>query len=286
MKDPNARPKRVCSPKYAVMKARKGKALNRWELEDLAKDPEQALLYCQKVIGGRFPEAESAIAQHPEFAFEYAKSVVKGRFPAAEDTFFRHNSNWGHRNYLERYFIDIAREPNPEVEKKILAIHHGLAGKYAELCVKGRWPEGEKIILKDIDSAVEYHGNVVKERWPELEDMILHSKKQSIWDNHAKAFAKYLEALKSPEPEIEEKLVRCNRAALLLTYAVKGVKGKLSPKLHQKMMMLCFNPKKAKVVKNYVRFLETCERRALTYIKGLDEDSRKELFERASKDIP
>jgi hypothetical protein len=281
MKDPEVRPKRVCQPKYAVMKARKGKTLNRWELEDLARDPEQSLIYCQKVLNGRFPEAEPAIAQHPELAFDYAKSVIRGIFPAAEDTFLKHNADWGRRNYLERYFIDIAQEPNPNVEKKILATHHGLAGKYAERCIKGRWPAGEKVLLKDLDNAVQYHGDVVKERWPELEDKIVFQKKESHWDNKSKALASYLSTLGRRVPEIEEKLGKCNKASLLFTYAVKGVKGKLPAQLHQKMMMLGFDPKKQNIVKKYVRFLESCELRALTYIKGLDEESRKELFDKA-----
>lgn len=283
MKDPDVRPKRVCSPKYAVQKARKGKKLNRWELEELAKDAEQSVLYAEKVLKGRFPEAEPTIAQNHDLAFQYAKDVIRGRFPEAEQTFFDNNSDWGNRNYFQRYFIDVAREPNPAIEKKILDTHHGLAANYAERCLKGRWPEGEKVILKDLDNAVEYHGNVVKERWPELEDLILLGKKLGYWDNRPKALAKYLEAVGHPIPEIEDKLARCTKASLLLTYAVKGVRGKLPSALHQKMMMLGFDPKKQKITKKYVKFLENCERRALTYIAGLDEESRKDLFEKAAK---
>lgn len=283
MKDPDVRPKRVCSPKYAVQKARKGKVLNRWELEELAKDPEQSLIYCQKVIKGRFPAAEPAIAQHPDMAFDYAKSVIKGRFAEAEATFLRHNCDWGNRNYLQRYFIEIVQEPNPEVEKILIDTHHGLTVSYADLCIKGRWPAAEGVILSDIENAVDYHHRVVKERWPELEDKILFLKKRSFWDNRSKLFASYLSTLNARVPELEAKLETCSKASLLFTYAVKGVKGKLPQNLHQKMMMLGFDPKKQKIVKNYVRFLESCERRALTYINGLDEESRKDLFEKAAK---
>lgn len=282
MKDPEVRPKRVCSPRYAVQKARKGKKLNRWEIEDLSKDAEQSLLYASKVLKGRFPEGEAAISQVPDLAFDYAKNVIKGRFPEAEATFLRHNSDWGNRNYLNRYFIEVAQEPNLEVEAKILNSHHGLAASYAELCIKGRWPACESLILKDLDNAVDYHSKVVRERWPELEDAILFKKKANMWDNLSKALAGYLSSLSSRVPGLEEKLASCNRASLLFTYAVKGVRGKLPPNLHQKMIMFGFDTKKQKVVKNYVKFLESCERRVLAYIAGLDEGSRKELFERAS----
>lgn len=281
MKDPDVRPKRVCSPKYAVQKARKGKKLNRWEIEDLAKDAEQSLLYAERVLKGRFPEGEPAIAQDHELAFQYAKGVIKGRFEEAEQTFLDNNSDWGNRNYLQRYFIDVARCPNQKVEKKILDTHHGLAHSYAENCIGGRWHEAESLILKDLDNGVEYHEKVVKDRWPELEDSILLGKKMGYWDNRPKALARYLENVGRPIPEIEEKLARCTKASLLLTYAVKGVRGRLPGPLHQKMMMLGFDPKKAKITKNYVKFLESCERRALTYIKGLDDEARKELFAKA-----
>lgn len=279
MKNPDVRPKRVCSPKYAVMKARKGKKLNRWEIEELAKDPEQSLLYAHKVVKGRFPEGEAAIAQDSDIAFEYAKFIVKGRFKEAEDVFFERNTDWGNRNYLQRYFIEIAKERNEIVEKKILDSHHGLAGEYAELCIGGRWEEAEDIILEDLNGAIKYHEKVVHDRWPALEDRILtNKKKSSFWEDRKSTFAQYLSAVGRPIPEIEEKLEKCNKASMLLVYAVKGVKGKLPPALHQKMMMFSFDPKKQKVTKNYCRFLEGCERRAMAYIRGLDDDSRKDLF--------
>lgn len=276
-----ARPKRVCSPKYAVQKARKGKKLNRWELEDLAKDAEQSVLYAERVLKGRFLEAEPVIAQNHELAYQYAKNIIKGRFPEAESTFLANHTDWGSRNYLQRYFIEVARERNPFVEKKIIDTHHGLASQYAELCVKDRWPEAEKAILKDLDNAAQYHKQILKRRWPELEDKIIFEKKSGYWDNRSKSLALYLEVVSAPVPDLEEKLCRCNRASLLLTYAVKGVRGKLPGPLHQKMMMFGFDPKKQKVTKKYVKFLGSCERRALTYISGLDEESRKELFEKA-----
>lgn len=285
MKDPDVRPKRVCSPRYAVLKARKGKKLNKWELEDLAKDPEYAYQYADLVLKARFPEAEPAIAKVPDTAFQYAKNVIKGRFPEAEEMFLRLHCDWGPRNYLPRYFIDIAQEPNPLVEKKILATHHGLAIEYAAKCLKARWPAGEKVILEDdVDGAVRYHKEVVKERWPELEDRIIFGKNKGFFDSRKKSFADYLENMNSPVPEIEEKLDRCSNASLLLAYAVKGVRGRLPDNLHQKMMLLAFDPKKSKTAKKYARFIDSCDRRALAYIKGLDDQARKELFERAQKE--
>lgn len=282
MKDPESRPKRVCSPRYAVSKARKGKTLNRWELEELAKCPDQSLLYAQKVLKGRFHEGEAAISRDPDLAFAYAKTVIGGRFEAAEDVFLNFNREWGNRNFLQRYFIDVARVPNPEIEKKILATHTGLASEYAEKCLGGRWHKAEPMILEHLDQAAEYHERVHKGRWPEFEDLILFGKKNGFWEKRTKALDKYLSVV-GPVPEIEQKLERCGRASLLLVYAAKARRGRLPNTLHQKMMMFGFDPKRQAWTKKYVRFLESCERRALTYISGLDEDALAELLSKFLK---
>lgn len=275
------RPKKVCSPRYAVQKARKGTKLNKWELEDLAKDPEYALQYALKVLRGRFPEGEAAIAQHPEHAFLYAKEVIKGRFEAAEDILLRSSNNWGHRNYLVNYFLKIAKVPNPAVERTIIKEHHEHAVLYAQNCVQGRWPNGEKVILEEWSRACEYHQEIVKERWDEYEDSLLRGKKKGYWDNRSDCFAKYLEVIDARSDEIERKLLKSSRASFLLIYAQKCCKGRLPPALHQKMMMFSFDPKKNKHAKKYLRFLEAREKRVVAYLAGIQEEERLELLQKA-----
>ena len=38
--------------------------------------------------------------------------------------------------------------------------------------IKGRWPEGEAVVINDARYAYEYAKNVIKERWPEGEAVI------------------------------------------------------------------------------------------------------------------
>jgi len=281
MKDTSVRPKKVCSPRYAVQKARKGAKLNQWELEDLSKDPEYSYIYALKVLKGRFPEGEAAIAQSHEHAFLYAKEIIKGRFEAAEDTLIRHSSNWGHRNYLVNYFLKIAKFPNPLVERMIIKEHHDHAVLYAQNCVQGRWIKGEKVILEDWSRACEYHQEVFKGRWDEYEDSLFKGKKQGYWDNLADCFSKYLEVIDSRSDEIEMKLLKSSRASFLLIYAQKCCKGRLPPALHQKMMMFSFDPKKNKHAKRYLKFLEAREKRVVAYLSGLQEEERLELLQKA-----
>lgn len=275
------RPKRVCSPKYAVQKAKKGKALNKWELEELAKDPELSLRYA-KLTKKRFPEAEAEICRRPGMALEYANDVIDGPFPEAEETFIAQiEKMWGGDNIVQRYFIKYGIR-NERVEKQILKRVTGLINQYARECVGGRWEEAEKVLLKErLDHAVDYQGEVVKGPWGELEDKILFGKKLSYWDNPVDCFKNYLKNVGGRIPELERKLERCGRASLLFAYAVTSMKGRLPQALHQKMMMFSFDTKRQKVAKKYLRFLDKSEAKVLGYLRGLDDDERQELLAKA-----
>lgn len=277
MKDPNVRPKRVCSPKYAVIKARKGKTLNRWELEDLAKDPEQSFLYATKVLRGRFHQGEPAIA-NSEYAYEYALKVIDGRFPEAEPHFVSQLGEWGLGNKALNYFVHVAKVRHPKVEECILASNHNFIVDYAKDCVGGRWHEAEPEIISHATHAETYHKEVVKGRWPEWEDRILVKKKLGYFENRVQMLSDYLKVVPAPVPGLEEKLEKCERASLVLAYAVRGVRGRLPEALHQKMMMLSFDPKRQKTARKYLKFLESCENRAIRYLSGLDEDELKEVL--------
>jgi hypothetical protein len=56
------------------------------------RDPWTALYYATKLIKGRFPEGEAAIATSPgcaAYAVDYAINVIKGRWPEAEEAIAR-----------------------------------------------------------------------------------------------------------------------------------------------------------------------------------------------------
>ena len=277
------RPKRVCSPKYAVMKARKGKRLNRWELEDLAKDPELSLKYAE-IIGRRFPEGESEIARRPKLALEYATKVIKGRFPEAEESLVQHIQHFylgssTVRDYFIRYGVR-----NDQVESYIIERDGSLAGEYAKHCVGGRWHTVEKSLLKKggrLENAIDYQSNVFQGRWPELESRILLGKNMSYWDSPVECFRKYLENVGRRSSEVEDNLMKCSKASMILAYAVFSCKGRLPKHLHQKMMMFSFDPKRQKFVKKYLKFLEKKEKVVVEYLSGLEEDERMKLLAQA-----
>jgi hypothetical protein len=279
METTETRPKRVCSPKYAVQKARSGKKLNRWEIEELAKDAEYASIYARKVLKGRFLEGEPTIAQHPAMALEYARDIVKGRFEIAEP-YLLNDLQCGYRiRPIVSYFVK-SGVANKAVEKYILDNEPSMAPEYAIKCLGGRWEKAEPRIIKATHVAHHYHRDVIKGRWPELEDHIVSMKKGNWIDDRKDALVNYLKVVTGPNPEFIEKLGRCNKANMLFIYAVYGTKGRLPGPLHQKMMMFSFDPKRQKSAKKYIKFLDRQEKRVLAYLSAMNEQERAEIMEK------
>lgn len=256
MKIKEVRPKRVCSPRYAVIKAKKGIELNRWELEELAKDGEKAVEYA-KLKGCRFPEAEKAIL----------KELT--------------SSGFYYRSDLIQYFIE-NEVVNKKFEKYLLK--HGVEGHitdYAIRCLKRRWPEAEKSCFQksklgwaESETWVEYHKKLVGVRWPALEKNCRHNKD---WSD----FFAYLGNL---DKHIAMRVLgRSNSATLLLNYAKDVRKGKLPPNLHAKMTMMSFDPKKQKAARRYFKFVKAREMRVVGWLAQIDEDERQALLEAARK---
>ena len=81
------------------------------------------------------------------------------------------------------------------------------AYRYASEVIKGRWPEGEKIIASDLWIAVDYARHVIKSRWPDIEKPILNSKDPSL----AYDYARFV--IKGRWPEAEKLILTSPRAA-------------------------------------------------------------------------
>jgi len=276
------RPKRVCSPKYAIQKARKGKTLNRWEIEEIAKIPEMSLKYAL-TTKKRFPEGEAEIFQDPLVALDYSRRVMRGQWPEAADSFAALlETCWSREKIIREYFVSNGIR-NASVERIILELSTGFVCEYAEHCVKDRWPEGEKALLEDesVHQATEYHRKLVDGRWPELEDRILFGKHGNRWEKPSKEFTRYLTKVGQRIPDIEAKLERCSRSSMILAYAVSAVGGKLPRVLHQKMMMLSFDNKKQKFTKSYLGFLDRVEGKTVAYLKSLDDEELRGVIAKA-----
>jgi hypothetical protein len=248
VKESVSRPASVCTPRYALKKARAGVKLNRWELEGVSDNPAYALEYAQNVVRGPWEPGEAAIIRSSNCSLNYARDVVRGRWEKGEAVISG-------------------------------CAHASLA--YASGVVGGRWERGEATILTEFECAVKYAKTCVKGRWTALEDSILvwvHRNKDWDWVDPVEMVTKYLKAVGGVRwSGLESVLMEKNRAKLTYRYAVL-TGGRLVPELHQKMMMFSFDNKRSVWSKRYLRFLEVFERRAIRYMQDLDSESRAELI--------
>lgn len=252
-RDSEVRPKHVCTPKYALKKARTGIRLSRWELEGIAGDPTHAFQYALHVAKGRWPQGEPSIMRGP-YSVRYAAEVIGGRWEEAEP---------------------------------VIILKGGMmCVEYAKLVVKGRWVEAEAAICRDHHAAARYHRDVVRGPWEELERTVagfISSPRSSPWRGAfvkpVEAIKEYMKVVKDRAPLLEAALVESSRAGCLYRYA-RGIGGRLPGELHQKMMMFSFMDRKRVWSRRYVKYLDLCARRAEHWIAGLDPEARRELFGR------
>lgn len=110
----------------------------------------------------------------------YKSNPLCGDFLGKEDIFPFDPSQFAWENCFNRFrmelILKIIRTPIPQLEPIILLVPE-FCLLYSSMCLKKRWPEGEKQILKSPDLSYEYAFSVIKGRWPEAEKTIINSPK-------------------------------------------------------------------------------------------------------------
>jgi hypothetical protein len=106
-----------------------GKTIDEIDLKPIShiimKNANLAVHYAQKIIKGRWLEAEKYIKKDPSSAVYYAINIIGGRFKEAE----------------------------PYIMKEIMPVCHYITGILSKDpdYPNGRWPEAESVIKKDAD---------------------------------------------------------------------------------------------------------------------------------------
>ena len=131
----------------------------------IASNPKTALHYVFDFFDRRWPPGEAAIAKDPESATAYAREIIKDRWPEGEAA-IASNSDTA---YL--YAMDVIKDRWPEGEPAI-ASNVTTSFFYVKNVIKGRFPEGEKAIATIPHHALWYAMEVIKDRWPEGEKII------------------------------------------------------------------------------------------------------------------
>jgi hypothetical protein len=256
-KDPGARPAKVCSPKTAVAKAKKGQQLNKWELEELAKSPEYAVAYAN-LTGKRFPECEREL------------------FSRAEENVA----------LLASYFLEVVKEKDENFEAWLVGdAEPSRLGQYIrDYCkdiLKCRWEEGERVLLTkikgwggeiDLDHAWEYHEQLINGPWPEMEKLLLNKKLKISY--REVSIKKYFKMLGPGRQEVtERRIAKSGSAYAILMYAMYCVRGRLPDGLHNKMVL-----GSSKSAKKYIKWLSMKKRMVVRYLQSLDGDDREKLI--------
>jgi hypothetical protein len=252
-KDPDARPAKVCSPKTAFAKAKKGQQLNKWELEELAKSPEYAVDYAY-LTGKRFPECE-----------EY---LLSSDIPIPD--------------FIPDYFFDVVKERDEAFESWMIKNENSAAIiiNYCREIIKGPWKECEQTLLNikswrgeiNLESAWEYWESFINGPWPEMEDALLN--KKSKIEFRSTNVKKYFKLCRDGRREDTERtLMKSGDSYAILMYAVYCVGGKLPDGLHNKMVL-----GSSKSAKKYVKWLSKQKDIAVRYLMSLDGDDREKLI--------
>ena len=117
----------------------------------IVKNGELAAQYAERVIKGRWEEAEDSIAESPA-ALEYAKNVIKGRWSKLEKKILQ-NSRSGVKAI--EYSLAIG-ERFPEAENMIAGCHFRYIFDYISGVVHGRFEPAEDKIIKSARSMLAY----------------------------------------------------------------------------------------------------------------------------------
>lgn len=246
-KDPDAPPSKILSPKTLLKRAKEGLELNKWELAELAKDSELAIAYAE-------------FTQKP--------------FPECEDYLLNGRSC----RYVSKYFEQLFPQVNKKYEDWLVNNHQvDMITNYCSQVLKGRWKEGEEVVLADKswrreDILLGYHSRVVRGRWPELE-RIIFSKKTKKDDRRGLAEGYFKNLGFGSHEDLECRLLKSGTPKMLYDYALRCVGGRLPDGLHNKMILVGKGWSR-----KYLKGLDARKRMLSRFLASLNDEERAEMF--------
>lgn len=222
--------------------------------DSIAKNSFNSLIYAEKIIKGPFPKGEDSISESPENSYNYAVNVIKGMWKKGHEVISQNpiiatkyaiflNKRWKDIpgvNKRTAHFVETSIIKNhstlpdyiknffngqrwPEAEKYLLKnyINSTSIVSYAQKVIKGRWLEGEKVLLSmsindDIELAYElyvYATNVIKGPWLEAERVIFEDPEVAI------DYAANITKKRLPK-EIEDEIANYRDVSIAINYAV------------------------------------------------------------------
>jgi hypothetical protein len=124
----------------------------------IATDAVNSVEYAIRVLRGPFVRGEKAIAKHPLASVRYAR-YLRRRFPAGESAIFRDDKR------LREYLLEVIRVRDNGFEA-VVCMNGAAAVTYAEILVRGRWPQAEAAIAAEPAFLYRYARDAVRGRLP------------------------------------------------------------------------------------------------------------------------
>lgn len=248
-KDPDAPPSRIASPKTLLKRAKDGVELNKWELAELAEDAECATAYAE-------------FTQKP--------------FPECEDYLLKS----GPMMLVMKYFQDLFPQVNKKYEDWLINKHQAdMITNYCSQVLKGRWKEGEEVVLADKswrreDILLDYQSRVVRGRWPELE-RIIFSKKTKKEERHELTWGYFNNLGFGRHEDLERRLLKSGTPKMLYDYALHCVGGRLPTSLHNKMILVGKGWSR-----KYLKGLDARKRMLSRFLASLNDEETAEILKK------
>lgn len=169
------------SAKYSYYYAKDihGKRTVPATIEDaIAKSARYSMEYAY-CIQKRFEKGERLIARDRSLAQRYVRHIIKARWEECEPCMRLNINEWFNYLSILREFgvtqdeiLSLSEREKNEIDSS----YHALL--YAKRIIKGRWIEGEPLIMKDLENAYSYV-IFVKERIEAVEDLICKNARMS-----------------------------------------------------------------------------------------------------------
>lgn len=220
----------------------------------ISKNPFLSIDYSINVLKGPFPKGENIISENQNASYRYATEIIKGIWEKGHKAISQNpmiaaryaiflNKRWKDIPGVDKktaHFAETSIIKNDsalfeyinnffngqrwkEAEKYLL--NNYLDSKsivsYAQKIIKGRWLEGEKVLLSmsindDIELAYElyvYASNVIKGPWPEAEHIIFEDPETAV------QYATDITKKRLPK-EIEDEIANYRDVSIAIDYAV------------------------------------------------------------------
>lgn len=259
------------------------KPLSKKQLEVVERDPYWALVYCERVLNGRWVSAESYFLSESSlrnddsvyWVIDYCNKFIKGRWKELEEKLIEFKLSNLCYLYAERVLegrwvegedvIALSAESSVdyaeflgcrfEMGEGVIMRDPVFAVRYAERVLEGRWVSAESFILGDVENAIEYC-SLIGDRWLELESRIIHNVNFCM---------RYVRNVRRRFPEFEKRLVGLKSPNKIVQYFC--IVGKVSEELHNKMVLLSFDERHKGRVDDYFRIISERKKKYKRFLK-------------------